>query len=402
MYKVEEFPRLHQASLDKKTVLLRVDFNVPLKDGKVTDDERIVRALPTIRYLLEHGARIVAFSHLGRPRGEWRTDLSMKPVADRLADLLEYPVHFVPACIGPDVNSAVEHLGYGEILILENVRFYPGEKANDTEFARALASLGNVYVSDAFGVLHRKHASVYALPALMQERYIGFLVEEEIRNLGALLENPDRPFIALLGGAKVKDKIPVLENLIGKVDTICIGGGMAYTFLYALGHDIGRSRLEKEHIDVVKNLLDLSHRYGTEFLLPVDHIAVDHIDVDATITRIRTGEDFHGKIGVDIGPETRKLFAQKIAEARTIFWNGPMGIFEMEPFAEGTRAVARALSEAECFSVVGGGDSLSALKQFGGYEKVTHASTGGGASLTFVAGQHLPGLDVFLEPLKKE
>lgn len=373
-----------------KRVLMRVDFNVPLAGGAVSDDTRIRAALPSIRYVLGRGGSVVLMSHLGRPKGKWVEELRMDPVAARLRELLDRPVGKVDDCVGPEVEQAAQALGPGEVLLLENLRFHPEEKKGDDVFAQRLSRLGDVYVNDAFGTAHRAHASVAGVPRHLKAA-AGLLMQKELKYLGEALANPERPFLAILGGAKVSDKIPVIENLLGKVDGLLIGGGMTYTFMVAQGKPIGTSILEEDRIDVARELLEKAKEKGVELLLPVDHLVAKEVDPQAE-TRVVEDEIPDGWKAVDIGPETARVYGEKVAGAKTVVWNGPMGIFEVEPFAEGTRRVASALAQADCVSIIGGGDSAAAIKKYGLTERVTHVSTGGGASLEFLGGKELPGV----------
>lgn len=379
-----------------KRVLVRVDFNVPQDEtGRITDDRRIRAALPTIQYLINHGAKTILVSHLGRPKGkpEDREKFTLKPVAERLGELLGKPVPLAPDCIGPEVQKMVQALGEGDVLLLENVRFHPQEEKNDPEFAKQLADLAEVYVNDAFGTAHRAHASTEGVTKYLPG-VAGYLMQKEIEYLGGALATPKRPFIAVLGGAKVKDKIPVIENLVGKVDRLIIGGGMAYTFLKAQGKEIGQSLLDAESIDFCREMLA---KAGDKILLPVDVVVADgnpfEKGADAVQTRVVSVDAIPADWqGVDIGPETQKRFAEAVKGAGTVVWNGPMGIFEFDRFAVGTRAMAQALADSGAVTIVGGGDSAAAVEQLGFAEKMTHISTGGGASLEFLEGRVLPGV----------
>ncbi|MGQ9488501.1 MAG: phosphoglycerate kinase [Armatimonadota bacterium] len=379
-----------------KRVLVRVDFNVPQDEtGRITDDRRIRAALPTIQYLTNHGAKTILVSHLGRPKGkpEDRERFTLKPVAERLSELLGKPVPLAPDCVGQEVQKMVQAMGEGDILLLENVRFHPEEEKNDPEFAKQLAELAEEYVNDAFGTAHRAHASTEGVTKYLPG-VAGYLMQKEIEYLGGALTNPKRPFIAVLGGAKVKDKIPVIENLVSKVDRLIIGGGMAYTFLKAQGKEIGRSLLDAESIDFCREMLA---KAGDKILLPVDVVVADgnpfEKGADAVQTQVVSVDaippDWQG---VDIGPETQKRFAEAVKGAEMVVWNGPMGIFEFDRFAVGTRAMAQALADSGAVTIVGGGDSAAAVEQLGFAEKMTHISTGGGASLEFLEGKVLPGV----------
>ena len=379
-----------------KRVLVRVDFNAPQDEtGRITDDRRIRAALPTIRYLIERGARTILASHLGRPKGkpEDRAKFTLKPVAERLGELLGKPVPLAPDCVGAEVEKMVQEMKNGDVLLLENVRFHPEEENNDPDFAKQLAGLAEVYVNDAFGTAHRAHASTEGVA-----RYLpgvaGYLMQKELVYLGGALANPKRPFIAVLGGAKVKDKIPVIENLVSKVDRLIIGGGMAYTFLKAQGKEIGRSLLDADSLDFCREMLA---KAGDKILLPVDVVVADgnpfEQGADAVQTRVVSVDAIPADWqGVDIGPETQKRFAEAVKGAGTVVWNGPMGIFEFDQFAVGTRAMAQALADSGAVTIVGGGDSAAAVEQLGFADKMTHISTGGGASLEFLEGRVLPGV----------
>ena len=378
-----------------KHALVRCDFNVPLKDGVITDDIRIVSALPTIRYLMEGGAKVILMSHLGRPDGEPKKEFTLAPVAERLSKLLGTEVKFVSSdtVVDDKVREAAAELKDGEVMLLENVRFRKEETKNGADFARELAQLGDFFVNDAFGTAHRAHASTAGvadyLPAVS-----GFLIEKEVEFLGNAVENPKRPFVAIMGGAKVGDKIPVIENLLKKVDTLIIGGGMAYTFFKSQGLEIGTSILDKDNVELAAELLKKAEAAGVKMLLPVDGVCGKEFKNDteyAVFDRDKIPADM---MGLDIGPETAKLYAQAVSDAATVVWNGPMGVFEMPNFAKGTRAVAEALAESSAITVIGGGDSAAAVEQFGLADKMTHISTGGGASLEFLEGKVLPGIAV--------
>ncbi len=378
-----------------KKVLVRVDFNVPLtEDGQVSDDKRIVAALPTIRYLLDHNAKVILCSHLGRPKGKPDPKFSLAPVGARLSELLpDTKIWFAEDTIGESAKTAIDDMKDGEIVLLENVRFYKEETDNDPAFAKALASLADIYVSDAFGTVHRAHASTAGVAAYLPA-VAGYLIGKELGVMGKALENPERPFVAILGGAKVADKIGVITNLLNKCDSLIIGGGMAYTFLKAQGYEIGDSLLDAESIDLAKSLMQQAKDKGVNLLLPVDNVVADRFDADADHKVVKSTDIPAGWQGMDIGPETVKLFAKTIEAAKTVIWNGPMGVFEFPAFAEGTKQVAAACAECEGTTIIGGGDSASAVKKLGFAGKMTHISTGGGASLEFLEGKVLPGVAV--------
>lgn len=375
-----------------KRVLVRVDFNVPMKDGVIKDDARIQAALPTIAHLRKAGAKVILASHLGRPKGVgYEAAYSLRPVATHLAGLLGGPVAFAQDCIGDAASAVVSRLASGDVALLENVRFHAGEEKNDPAFCKALASLADVFVNDAFGTAHRAHASTAGVAALLPSA-AGYLIEKEVSALGGLLEAPQRPFVAVLGGAKVSDKILIVERLMEKVNALVIGGGMAFTFLVAQGHTVGKSLVEADRIDLAKELLAKAKAKGVAIHLPVDVVAADRFAADAQTRVVSVSEIPAEWMGLDIGPKTIAAFSRVIAGSRTVLWNGPMGVFEMASFAQGTRAVGQAIADMDGTSVVGGGDSAAAAVQFGLADKMSHVSTGGGASLEFLEGKVLPGI----------
>ncbi len=381
-----------------KKVIVRCDFNVPQKDGAITDDNRIRAALPTITYLMEQGAKVILMSHLGRPKGEPKMEFTLQPVADRLRQLIGKEVKFksCPEVICDTIKEMADSLKDGDVMLLENVRFRKEETENGAEFAKELASLGEVFVQEAFGTAHRAHASTAGiadyLPAVS-----GFLIEKEVKFLGGAVESPERPFVAIMGGAKVGDKIPVIENLLKKVDTLIIGGGMSYTFFKAMGLEIGTSILDGENIGLAKELLEKAEKAGVKLLLPVDVVCAKEF-ANETETVIVDKENIPADMmGLDIGPKTIDLYKKALMDAKTIVWNGPVGVFEMSSFAKGTRAIAEILAESDAVTVIGGGDSAAAAEQFGLADKMTHISTGGGASLEFLEGKVLPGIAIIEE-----
>ena len=378
-----------------KRVLCRCDFNVPTKDGKITSDKRIVAAMPTIEYLVNHGAKVILCSHMGKPKGEYKPELSLKVVADRISELLGKPVTMASDVAGPDSQAKAAALKDGDVMLLENTRFEKGETKNDPELSKKLAALADIFVNDAFGTAHRAHSSTAGvadyLPAVC-----GFLVQKEVSIMGKALADPERPFVAILGGAKVSDKLNVINNLLEKVDTLIIGGGMAYTFLAAKGYSVGASLLDAEKIDYCKDMMAKAEAKGVKLLLPIDTVVAasfpDPIDADIAVETVSADAIPADKMGLDIGEKTRALFAEAVKSAKTVVWNGPMGVFENPTLAKGTIAVAQALADSSAVTIVGGGDSAAACEQLGFADKITHISTGGGASLEFLEGLELPGI----------
>ncbi len=386
---------LQDVELKGKKVLMRVDFNVPIEDGRIGDDNRIVQALPSIRYVVEQGGLLILTSHLGRPGGAPDESLSLRPVSRHLRSLIDAPVYFAEDCIGSEAEKVIRQAKPGEIVLLENVRFHEGEKANDESFCKELAAHGDLFVNDAFGSSHRAHSSVSGVARYLQPAVSGFLLEKEIKYLDESVNNPGRPFVAILGGAKVSDKIGVIENLLGKVDTIIIGGGMTYTFYKAKGFPIGDSLVEEEKVGLAGELMQKAEERGIKFMLPLDSVIAKEFKNDAEHKVVDEEGIEEGWMALDIGPQSSIAFGNVIKNASTIVWNGPMGVFEMENFADGTFAVAEALAEATergGTTIIGGGDSASAIKKAGLEDKVSHVSTGGGASLEFLEGKELPGV----------
>ncbi|MBO1580283.1 phosphoglycerate kinase [Bacillus sp. XF8] len=383
---------IRDVDLKGKRVFCRVDFNVPMKEGKITDETRIRAALPTIQYLVEQGAKVILASHLGRPKGQVVEEMRLTPVAARLGELLGKDVKKADDAFGPAVQEMVAAMNEGDVLVLENVRFYAGEEKNDAELAKEFAALADIFVNDAFGAAHRAHASTAGiadfLPAVS-----GLLMEKELEVLGKALSNPDRPFTAIIGGAKVKDKIGVIRHLLDKVDNLIIGGGLAYTFVKALGHEIGLSLCEDDKIELAKEFMQLAKEKGVNFYMPVDVVITEEFSETATTKIVGIDSIPSNWEGVDIGPKTREIYADVIKNSKLVVWNGPMGVFEMTPFSQGTKAVGQALADAEgTYSVIGGGDSAAAVEKFGMADKMSHISTGGGASLEFMEGKELPGV----------
>ena len=377
-----------------KRVLVRCDFNVPLIDGKITDENRLVAALPTIKKLIADGGKVILCSHLGKPKGEPKPELSLAPVAVRLSELLGQEVKFAAdaTVVGGNSKAAVAAMNDGDVILLENTRYRAEETKNGEEFSKELASLCDVFVNDAFGTAHRAHCSNVGVTKYVDTAVVGYLMQKEIDFLGNAVNNPERPFVAILGGAKVSSKISVIENLLDKVDTLIIGGGMSYTFSKAMGGKVGISLLEEDYCDFALNMLKKAEEKGVKLLLPVDHVIADDFSNDANIQVVSRGEIPDGWEGLDIGPETAKLYAETVKTAKTVVWNGPMGCFEMPNFAKGTEAVAKALAETDAVTIIGGGDSAAAVNQLGYGDKMTHISTGGGASLEFLEGKELPGV----------
>lgn len=383
---------IRDADLTGKRVLIRVDFNVPLKEGVVKDDTRIRAALPTIEYILsQKGASLVVMSHFGRPKGKKNPEFSMAPIGKRFAELLGKPVKVAPDVIGPEVEKEVKALKAGEVLLLENVRFYPDEEANNPDYAKALASYGDVYVNDAFGTAHRAHASTEGVAHFLPS-YAGFLIEKEVKFMAPLLENPAHPFVSIIGGAKVSSKIGVLQSLLRTCDTMVIGGGMAYTFLTVQGHKVGKSLVEADYLDTARDFLKAAAEKKVNVILPVDHIAAEAFDENAAPVAVDGIDIPDNLMGMDVGPKTIALIKDAISKAQSVVWNGPLGVFEFDSFAKGTLDIAKAVADCKGTTVVGGGDSVAAVNKFGLADKLSHVSTGGGASLEFLQGLPLPGI----------
>ena len=377
-----------------KRVLVRCDFNVPLKDGVITDENRLNGALPTIKYLIDHNARVILCSHLGKPKGEAKPELSLAPVAKRLSEMLGQEVKFAAddCVVGENAKKAAAEMKDGEVILLQNTRYRKEETKNEENFSKELASLAEIFVNDAFGTAHRAHCSTVGAGEFLEERACGYLIQKELKFLGEAVETPERPFVAILGGAKVSDKLGVINNLLDKVDTLIIGGGMGYTFLKAMGHEIGNSLCEEDKIDYVKEMMAKAEAKGVKLLLPIDVTYAAKFGENET-PMISEGRDIPADCeGLDIGPKTAELFANEVKAAKTVVWNGPMGVFEFKNFAKGTEAVAKAMAETEAVTIIGGGDSAAAVNQMGFGDKMTHISTGGGASLEFLEGKELPGI----------
>ncbi|MBA5851334.1 phosphoglycerate kinase [Clostridium sp. cel8] len=385
---------IEDIDVNGKKVLARCDFNVPLKDGKITDENRLIGALPTIKYLIENGAKVILCSHLGKPKGEPKPELSLEPVAKRLSEMLKKEVVFAADdnVVGENAKAAVENMKNGDVVLLQNTRYRKEETKNEDNFSKELASLADVFVNDAFGTAHRAHCSTVGVTKFLDVAVCGYLIQKELKFLGNAVENPKRPFLAILGGAKVSDKINVINNLLEKVDTLIIGGGMAYTFAKARGYNIGDSLLEEDKIDYAKEMIEKAKEKNVKLLLPLDTVTADKFDANAEAVVTEDPNIKDGYMGLDIGPKTVKLFTDAIKNAKTIVWNGPMGVFEFPKFAKGTNEVAKAMSESEATTIIGGGDSAAAVNQLGYGDKMTHISTGGGASLEFLEGKELPGI----------
>ncbi|MFD1206786.1 phosphoglycerate kinase [Sporosarcina contaminans] len=384
---------IKEMDLKGKRVFCRVDFNVPMEDGKVTDDTRIRAAIPTIEYMANQGAKVILASHLGRPKGEVKEELRLNAAAERLSELLGKDVRKLDSSIGEEVKNAIGAMGEGDIILLENVRFHPGEEKNDLKLSKAFADLADVFVNDAFGAAHRAHASTAGIAEHIPG-VSGLLLQKEIDVLGKALSEPDRPFTAIIGGSKVKDKIGVIDNLLDKVDNLLIGGGLSYTFTKAQGYEIGNSLVEEDKIELAKSFIEKAKEKGVNLYLPIDAVVADAFSEDATTRTVKIDGISEGWMGLDIGPETAALYADVIRQSKLVIWNGPMGVFEMKPFSNGTKQVADAVAETAGYTVIGGGDSAAAVEKFDLAEKMDHISTGGGASLEFMEGKELPGVAV--------
>lgn len=392
---------IDQIPLAKRRVFIRVDFNVPMDErGAITDTTRIENAVPTIKHGVQHGARVILASHLGRPKGKVDARYSLAPVARQLAEIMGISVEMAEDCIGPKVAERIDGMNGGDVLLLENLRFHPGEEANDASFAKELAAITDVYINDAFGAAHRAHASTEGIVKHVDVVGAGFLMKKEIDCLERAIANPKRPFIMILGGAKVSDKIGIIAHLLRNVTGLLIGGGMAYTFLKAEGIEVGRSLVEGDQVDQAQRTASEAARKGVKLVLPVDHVVADRFDSTATKKIVPNGSIPPEWMAMDIGPETVRTFSEEIEKAKTIVWNGPMGVFEIEPFAEGTVAIARAVAQSSAFSIVGGGDTVAAVKMAGAAEGVSHISTGGGATLEFLEGKDLPGIEALRQKAK--
>lgn len=384
---------IRDIDLNGKRVFCRVDFNVPMEDGKVTDDTRIRAAVPTIEYMTEKGAKVILASHLGRPKGQVNEDMRLTPAAAKLSELLGKNVRKLDVSTGEEVQQAIAEMQDGEVILLENVRFNPGEEKNDPELAKQFADLADVFVNDAFGTAHRAHASTAGIAQYIPG-VLGFLLEKELEVLGTALSDPERPFTAIIGGAKVKDKIGVIDNLLDKVDNLLIGGGLSYTFTRAEGYETGKSLVEEDKIDLAKSFIEKAKHKNVNLYLPTDAVVADEFSADAQTKTVSVDNIEEGFMGLDIGPETAARYKQIISDSKFVIWNGPMGVFEMAPFADGTKAVADAMAETDAYTVIGGGDSAAAVEKFEVADKMDHVSTGGGASLEFMEGKELPGVAV--------